>query len=191
MIRRAVAILDAAVGVVKRHRGNVEVGPGSRVTWHRLRMGRGNRFHVGEKTLFAGRVAFESTGGEVRLGDRCYVGDSLLVCHSSIRIGDDVIVSWGCTIVDHNSHSVSWAERRHDVSEWAEGRKDWTHVKHAAVTIEDRVWIGFGVSVLKGVRIGEGSVIGAGTVLTRSVPPYSVVGGNPGKVIRELAAHER
>ena len=71
--------------------------------------------------------------------------------------------------------------------EWHEGRKDWTHVAHAAVTIKDKAWIGFNVSILKGVTIGEGAVVGAGSVVTRDVAPYSVVAGNPVRLIRMLA----
>lgn len=52
-----------------------------------------------------------------------------------------------------------------------------------AVVIEDDVWIGFGAILLKGARIGRGSVVGAGAVVTRAVPPYSVVAGNPGRVL--------
>ena len=64
------------------------------------------------------------------------------------------------------------------------------------MVIEDEVWVGGGATILHGVTIGRGSVIGAGAVVTKSVPPYSVVAGNPARVIRErwdaatIAAHE-
>jgi acetyltransferase-like isoleucine patch superfamily enzyme len=58
------------------------------------------------------------------------------------------------------------------------------------IVIEDDVWIGTRVIILKGVRVGRGCVIAAGTILTRSVPPYSIVGGVPGKVIRQRWTHD-
>jgi acetyltransferase-like isoleucine patch superfamily enzyme len=59
------------------------------------------------------------------------------------------------------------------------------------VKICDRVWIGFGVTILKGIIVGEGAILAAGTVVTRDVPPYCIVGGNPARVIRELSDDER
>jgi galactoside O-acetyltransferase len=192
MLRRSIAALDAVLGIPVRLGDSVKVGAGARVSWHKLlRLRRGNRLIIGARTLFNGRVLFEDTGGEIRVGERCYVGNSGLICHSLIDIGDDVIVSWGCTIVDHNSHAIAWSGRKGDVSDWAEGRKDWTHVKRSPVVIEDKVWIGYGVSILKGVRVGRGSVIGAGSVVTKDIPAYSLVAGNPARVVRSLGEDER
>jgi galactoside O-acetyltransferase len=122
----------------------------------------------------------------VSIGDRCFIGASVLVCHTNITLGDDVVISWGVTIVDHDSHSLNWDERKNDILDWAQGRKDWSHVAIAPVHIERRAWIGFGVSIMKGVRIGEGAVIGAGSVVTRDVPAYCVAAGNPARVVRQL-----
>jgi galactoside O-acetyltransferase len=105
-----------------------------------------------------------------------------------------VLVSWGVTIVDHNSHALEWDLRRDDVTEWMAGRKRWDHVKVAPVTIGNKCWIGFGASILKGVTVGEGAVIGACAVVTRDVPPFTVVAGNPAQEIRVLnqsPTHER
>ncbi|MEE4213008.1 MAG: DapH/DapD/GlmU-related protein [Parvularcula sp.] len=55
------------------------------------------------------------------------------------------------------------------------------------IAIEDKVWIGFGATILKGVTIGEGAIVAAGAVVTKDVPPYSIVAGNPARVVRNLA----
>ena len=80
--------------------------------------------------------------------------------------------------------------RRNDVREWAQGRKDWSNVAHAPVVIANKAWIGFNVTVLKGVTIGEGAVVAACAVVTKDIPPYSLVAGNPAQIIRKLAPGE-
>jgi len=97
-----------------------------------------------------------------------------------------VIMSRGIKISDHDSHSVEWQHRQYDVLQWCEGGKDWTHVAHAPVVIANKVWIGFNASILKGVTIGEGAIVGACSVVTRDVPPFSIVAGNPARVVRTL-----
>ena len=57
--------------------------------------------------------------------------------------------------------------------------------------IGGRGWIGFGATILKGVTVGEGSIVAAGAMVTHDVPPYCIVGGNPARLIRELEDHER
>jgi acetyltransferase-like isoleucine patch superfamily enzyme len=66
------------------------------------------------------------------------------------------------------------------------GITDWKNIKMADIIIEDKVWIGFNVIILKGVKIGEGAVIGAGSVVTKDVPPYHIVAGNPAKIIKKI-----
>lgn len=151
---------------------------------------------IGEKSVIDGSFVFETEKGHISVGSRVHIGGGTqLISRNSIQIGNDVIIAWNCTIYDHNSHSVHWEERRYDVTrEWENSKngrpvladKDWNVVKDAPIIIQDKVWMGFGVTVLKGVTIGEGAVIGAGSVVTRDIPPYTVVGGNPAQVIRTL-----
>ena len=136
------------------------------------------------------RIDFDSPDGAVVIGDRCYVGASHFVCHTAITLGNDVIVSWGVTVVDHDSHSLNWLERQHDIPNWKKGIKHWNDVSVRAVVIGDKVWIGFGASILKGVTVGEGAVVGAKAVVTRDVAPYTVVAGNPARVVRHLQQAE-
>lgn len=141
---------------------------------------------IGKNSIVNCRVDFDNINGHICIGDRCYLGASHLVCHTAIILGDDVIMSWGVTVVDHDSHSLNWKDRQSDVSDWMRGVKCWESVTVRPVKIEDRVWIGFGASILKGVCVGEGAVIGANAIVTRDVPPYTVVVGNPARVVRYL-----
>jgi galactoside O-acetyltransferase len=182
-----VRVVDVLLGLRSWTSGAVSVGRGTSFSWRRVRSASGNRLTIGDESIVHANIAFEDRGGEVRIGDRSFVGLANLTCYRHISIGDDVLVSWGVTIIDHDSHNLNWELRRNDVLEWAKGRKDWSNVPHAPVVIANKVWIGFNVTVLKGVTIGEGAVVAACAVVTKDVPPYSLVGGNPAQIIRKLA----
>ena len=184
------AALNLFAKLANPRRTHLRYGKGTSVDWVRVGALRG-QVVIGEKSIINCRIDFDSPSGTVIIGDRTYLGASHLVCHTKIEIGSDVIVSWGVTIVDHNSHSLQWRYRKDDVSHWANRKKSWSRVKIAPVKICDRVWIGFGVTILKGINVGEGAILAAGAVVTRDVPPYCIVGGNPARVIRELSDDER
>lgn len=141
---------------------------------------------IGANSIFAGRLSFDREGASVIIGDRTYIGASHIVAAQRIEIGDDVLISWGCTLVDHHSHSLNFDERAADVTNWLVGKKDWTHVSSSPVQIDDKVWIGFNAAILPGVTIGEGAIIGACSVVTKDVEPWTVVAGNPARVIRRV-----
>lgn len=183
-------LLNAMLGWFVRSGRMIEVGAGSQVRWWGLKAASRGSLRIGKESIIRCRVDFDSPNGRVVIGNRCYIGASHLVCHTGISIGDDVIISWGVTIVDHDSHALAWDKRQDDVAQWKRGQKQWDSVFIAPVTIGDKAWIGFGVSVLKGVTVGEGAVLGARAVVTRDVPAYSVVAGNPARVVRRLAAQE-
>jgi len=146
---------------------------------------------TGKGNILNCRFSFDRPAARIIIGNRCYIGKSHLVAAQKITLGDDVVVSWGVTIVDHNSHSLNADIRKNDVLAWGQGEKDWTDIDIKAVTIQDKVWIGFNAIILKGVTLGEGAIIGAGSVVTKDVPPYSIVGGNPAKIIRYAPEHEK
>ena len=117
----------------------------------------------------------------------------MFISISSITIGDDVTIAWDCTFYDHNSHSIFWSERKSDTLQELEDlrksgdlikNKNWNVVKTAPIIIQDKVWIGIGCKILKGVTIGEGAVIAAGSVVTQDIPAWSVYGGNPATFIK-------
>lgn len=183
--------IDNFIGIFVRRRSRIIAHPTAKIRWSSLWGTRQGKVTVDNDSIINCRILFDSSDGEIKIGKRCYIGSSLLVCHSSICIEDDTIISWGVTIVDHDSHPLDWLNRSRDVVDWRKGKKCWDNVNIKAVHIEEKVWIGFGVSILKGVRIGRGAVVGACSVLTRDVPPYAVVAGNPARVVRELKPDER
>jgi galactoside O-acetyltransferase len=183
------SVLNSFAKALHRRRENMSIGPGSQVNWRRIGALSG-KIAIGRDSIIHCRVDFDMPSGFVSIGNRSYLGASHLVCNSRIDIGDDVIISWGVTIVDHNSHSLDWRKRKLDVALWSKGMKDWDGVKVAPVIVRNRVWIGFGASILKGVTLGEGAVVAAGSVVTKDVPAFALVGGNPARIIRNLTEDE-
>jgi acetyltransferase-like isoleucine patch superfamily enzyme len=137
------------------------------------------------------RIVYERDGASLTVGSGSFVGLGLMSIADRVEIGDNVMLSWGVTVVDHNSHSIRARERSTDVEQWLQGRKEWAGIKIAPVQIHDRAWLGFNVSVLPGVVIGEGAIVGAAAVVTKSVPAWTIAAGNPARVLRELNADER
>jgi galactoside O-acetyltransferase len=169
----------------------LNVSKDSRVKWWALRKTRGGSINIGTGSVVNCRIDFDSINGKVIIGQNCYIGASNLICHTGITLGDDVIISWGVTIVDHDSHTLNWMGRSEDVKKWMSGHKDWVGVKILPISIGDKVWIGFGATILKGCNIGEGAVVAAQSVVARDVPPYALVAGNPARVIRQLTSEEK
>ncbi len=149
---------------------------------------------IGNDSLITGTFVFDAGTGKVTIGNNTFIGGSTFICIEEIIIGNDVMVSWGCTLVDNNSHSLNWEERKNDVRDWKRGvdegvmgqYKDWTHVQRAGIRIKDKAWISFNSIILKGITIGEGSIVAAGSVVTKDVPDWVVVAGNPAKVVKHL-----
>jgi acetyltransferase-like isoleucine patch superfamily enzyme len=168
----------------------VKVDSSSELSLSNCRLKPGCKIDVDRDTMIPGSLVFDRENATISIGKRVFISGTIIAAEK-IAIGDDVMISWGVTIVDHNSHSISFSERADDVTNWRKGKKDWTHVKVAPVTICDKVWIGFNALILKGVTIGEGAVVGAGAVVTKDVPAWTIVGGNPARIIREIAENER
>jgi acetyltransferase-like isoleucine patch superfamily enzyme len=166
-------------------------GPNSIIRYWRIRPCRHSRFCIGANSSIQTRIVFEKDGSSVFVGDRTFIGRGMIAAAKHVEIGNDVIIAWGVTISDHNSHSIKFSERSRDVEHWITGKKDWSDVKIEPVRIMDKAWIGFNSIILRGVTIGEGAIVGAGSVVTKDVLPWTIVAGNPARVIREIPEHER
>jgi acetyltransferase-like isoleucine patch superfamily enzyme len=143
--------------------------------------------HIGDNNFLENSITLYSAKSKIKIGDRVYIGPGTnLNCFCEIEIGNDVMFSWGCTVMDTNAHSLSSEDRKDDVINWKRGWqfKDWSKVESAKIKIGDKCWIGFNSIILKGVELGEGCIVAAGSVVTKSFEPYSVIAGNPAKFIR-------
>ena len=185
---------DPAVSWPRLIPGRVVIGPGTKLNSATLsaREPDGCSLAIGSESNVEASLVFEQAGARISIGSRTHIGGGTLVAAaSSIEIGDDVLIAFDALIMDHNSHSLKFGERQHDVRDWIRGTKDWSTVAIAPIKISDKAWIGVRAMILKGVTIGEGAVVGAGSIVTRDVPAWTIVGGNPAQVIRALTEEER
>jgi acetyltransferase-like isoleucine patch superfamily enzyme len=124
----------------------------------------------------------------VTIGDHCHFEEVFLICESELRIGSRVIMGWRATIVDSDFHPLAPAERLRDVVACSPLNTDGPRpaLTCRPVVIEDDVWIGPNVTILKGVQIGAGALIEPGAVVVRNVAPRARVMGNPAEAIGEV-----
>lgn len=127
--------------------------------------------------------------GIVEIGEYTCLNGTYLICSNRISIGAFCLLSWGVVITD-TIQGFDWsvAQRRGVLSAVADDSLRWISSSLApqAVTLEDNVWVGFDAVVLPGVRLARGCIVGCKTVVDRDVPPYTVVAGNPARVVRRL-----
>jgi acetyltransferase-like isoleucine patch superfamily enzyme len=137
-----------------------------------VRIGARNTWTVGFKNSVDARLV---------IGDRVNVGyHNTISVAKSVRIGDDTLLAPDVQIYDNPTHPLSPAARL---------RKEPASLDDASpVVIGRNVWIGTGAIILRGVTIGDGSVIGAMSLVTNDVPPASLAAGNPARIIRTLEA---
>jgi maltose O-acetyltransferase len=115
------------------------------------------------------RGVYLGSPNELEMGDGSFIGRASLYCTGGVKIGKNVNISDGAVVIT----------AKHDVNSPA------FEALYEPIIIEDWAWIATNAIVLAGVTVGEGAVVAAGAVVTKDVAPYSVVGGNPAKVIGE------
>jgi acetyltransferase-like isoleucine patch superfamily enzyme len=149
---------------------------------------------VGFKSHILGELFTFGHAGCIEIGESCYMGENSRIWSATqVKIGDRVLISHNVNIHDTDGHPVS-ANARHqhflDIVNQGHPKFGLT-IAASSVHIKDDVWIGFNSTILKGVTIGQGAIIGAASVVTKDVPPWTIVGGNPAKIIREIPESER
>lgn len=113
------------------------------------------------------------------IGDNVGMSDVTVSCHQKITIGNNVLLGVGAHIRDTDNHSLN-------PKDW-NTEYDWLNKKTAEIYIKDNVFIGAYSLILKGVTIGQNSVVGAGSVVTRSIPDGEIWAGNPAKYIKKAS----
>jgi acetyltransferase-like isoleucine patch superfamily enzyme len=122
-------------------------------------------------------------GGKVLIGNNVGMSAPCIFAHQLIVIEDNVKIGAGSTLLDSDAHSTNFMERR-------PGGNDTKNKVNKAITVEQDVLIGMNCIILKGVTIGARSIIGAGSVVTKNIPPDSIAAGNPCKLIRTITNKE-
>ena len=154
---------------------------------------KGGEVRVGEGSLISGFIATETEHSKIDIGNNVFIaGGTTIDCVTDIRIEDDVLISYQCIIQDSDNHSTKYSVRKNDNRDWKNGQyHNWDATPKGPVKISKGAWLGARVIILKGVTIGEGAVVGAGSVVTKDVPAWTIVGGNPAKIIRHIPENER
>jgi acetyltransferase-like isoleucine patch superfamily enzyme len=146
---------------------------------------------VGSNCYIYGSLTVMNYGGKISIGQHCTLGDlSRIVSSTSITIGNRVLISHNVNILDNNSHPLDANLRHLDFLANFEGSAKQFNITGKAIVIEDDVWIGFNSIILKGVTIGRGAIIGAGSVVTRDVQPWTVNVGNPLRCVQQIEANK-
>jgi acetyltransferase-like isoleucine patch superfamily enzyme len=140
---------------------------------------------IGDNSTLNGVSFAIGKNGILAIGNYCFLSGAVLLCECEIKIGNFVSLGWNATIADSDFHPIEPAQRMEDAiacSNIAHGRER-PVVAASPVVIEDDVWIGPNATILKGVRIGAGSFIEPGALVTRDIPPGSRVIGNPARIV--------
>ncbi|GGY82266.1 hypothetical protein GCM10011613_28780 [Cellvibrio zantedeschiae] len=130
-------------------------------------------YHV---NMFAPVKLFaDKATAKIIIGDNTRIHGSAIHAYELVEVGKNCLIAANCQIMDCSGHDLSFEDVENRIQ---------TKGTSSPVVIEDNVWLGTGCVVLPGVRIGRGSVIAANSVVTKSIPPMTLAGGNPAKVIR-------
>lgn len=121
---------------------------------------------------------YTSLNGQIIIGDHVGISSATIWAKEKIEIGNHVNIGGDCLIMDTDAHPIDYLERRKPVTN--------ENTVSSPIHIKDDVWIGARCIILKGVTLGERSVIGAGSVVTSDIPADCIAAGNPCKMIRKI-----
>lgn len=140
---------------------------------------------IGKESNIEGLILVYPYGGEITIGEYCSLSvNSRIISTEKISIGNRVLIAHSVNIIDNNSHPIDAALRHQDFKESFTIGMQKHELNGAPIIIEDDVWIGHNTTILKGVKIGKGAIIGACSVVTKDIAPWTVNVGNPLRVIK-------
>jgi acetyltransferase-like isoleucine patch superfamily enzyme len=171
---------EAAKGIKRRLPGGGEQPPPYRLGRNSLLVGSAERrahgaggIVIGDDCYIWGRLVAATGMATIRIGNNVFINNAtLLDCAGTITVEDDVQIGYLCLVADHDAAGPQTSEPR-------------------PVCIRRGAWIGARCLILQGVTIGIGSIVGAGSVVTRDVPDWSICAGNPSRIVRTLGDDER
>ena len=135
----------------------------------RVNRKKNSKIIIGDKVVLYKNINFylDAERAAVIIGSKTYINRRTeIMCKEKVEIGENCAISWDVTITDTDYHSIN------------------NNKSTSPVFIEDKVWIGCKSTILKGVRIGKGSVVAANSVVTKDVPPNCLVAGVPARIIQ-------
>jgi acetyltransferase-like isoleucine patch superfamily enzyme len=171
---------------------NVRFGEGTYLatsyTFHDYRSRAGDGLRVGRGASLDKTVLDVGVHGRVSLGEFAFVSSARIICDAEVDIGDYALIGWNVVIMDTYRVPLESALRRQQLERSSLGPERYLESPETAhpVRIGRNVWIGFEACILPGVTIGEGAVIGARAVVVGHVAPFTVVAGNPARLVRVL-----
>jgi acetyltransferase-like isoleucine patch superfamily enzyme len=144
---------------------------------------------IGSGTHLRGELLVFANGGKITIGDNCYLSENSRIWSAAdIFIGNNVLISHQVNIIDTNAHETDHMLRAESYIKLVQSGhpKHQIDVETMPIVIEDNVWINFNVAILKGVRVGKGAIVAAGSIVLNDVEPFTLVAGNPARRIKSL-----
>ncbi len=139
--------------------------------------------------IYAGCSFALGPKGRCTIGDFSLVNGALIMAEEEITIGKHCLISWNVGLADSDFHPIDPALRLQDTiacSVYYPNKPERPKIETRPIHICDNVWIGMNAVVLKGVTIGDNSIVAAGSVVTKDVPPNTIVAGNPARIVKEI-----
>lgn len=140
-------------------------------------------------SVYAGCAFAIGPKGHCTIGNFTLMNGALVMAEEEITIGKHCLISWNVGLADSDFHPIEPALRIQDTiacSVYYPNKPERPKIETKPIHIGDNVWIGMNAIVLKGVTIGNNSIVAAGSVVTKDVPPNTIVAGNPARIVKEI-----
>lgn len=188
------AFASTLLAVWKRYEAGAKIHKDLQLGLHARLINGGDKdlVEISGPTAIRGILRAEA-GGTINIGKFVYVGDNAIISsRQSIEIGDASLIAHGVQIFDNDSHPTQAFQREIQFRRMLGDKSRATPIEigQAAVDIGRRCWIGLNSVVLKGVVIGDNTIVAANSVVTTNLPANVIAGGNPARIIRELSQDE-